>query len=218
MRNKTIQRFWAKVDKSAGPDECWPWTAGTYKGGYGQFFCEGEGRRAQAVAKELATGELAAGRCACHTCDNPPCCNPSHIFWDTSQGNTADRHKKHRSARGERAGLAILTDAQVVEIRTRYTPHDPIHGRKPLAEEFGVSQVTIADLLRGKTWTHCLDVAPCQPKKPYYGKPKLSAAQVTEIRERYPAETQIILAEEFGVHQATISAIVRGVTHKSEVG
>jgi hypothetical protein len=29
------ERYWSKVDKSGGPDACWPWTAGRSAGGYG---------------------------------------------------------------------------------------------------------------------------------------------------------------------------------------
>lgn len=32
------KRFWRKVDKSGGPDACWPWLASTHPGGYGQFY------------------------------------------------------------------------------------------------------------------------------------------------------------------------------------
>jgi len=29
-------RFWSKVDQSAGPNACWPWTAYRNPGGYGE--------------------------------------------------------------------------------------------------------------------------------------------------------------------------------------
>ncbi len=31
MDEKMIARFWAKVDKSAGPDGCWMWTAHAHR-------------------------------------------------------------------------------------------------------------------------------------------------------------------------------------------
>ena len=208
-------RFWSKVDMSGGPDACWPWTAGKYRDEYGQFAIARTGRRAQAVALELHSGELAGGRCALHTCDNPPCCNPKHLFWGTQQENTADRHQKGRSAEGASIGNAALTEDDVVAIRQRYIPKDRENGVRPLAEEFGISRVTVADILRGATWRRCLDRAPCQPKKPYVGKQKLSDDQVYAIRARFPAETQTALAKEFGVNQTTISVIVRHKTRRS---
>jgi hypothetical protein len=39
------QRFWSKVDTSAGPCGCWPWTAARARG-YGRFFWDGKVRQA----------------------------------------------------------------------------------------------------------------------------------------------------------------------------
>lgn len=46
------------------------------------------------------------------------------------------------------------------------------------------------------------------------GKPKLTEAQAREIRRRcrYDCETQASLAAEFGVSEATISRLMRGLT------
>ena len=149
-------RFWSKVDTSAGPHACWPWTAGKYKGGYGQFCANGEGRRAQAVALELHTGEPANGRLACHSCDNPPCCNPEHLWWGTNAENIADRQRKKRQGapRGERAGQAKLTEAQVREARKIYKPYCSVNGGAALARRFGVAQKTMSLALRGEQWGH----------------------------------------------------------------
>jgi hypothetical protein len=50
------QRFWSKVDTSAGRDGCWPWLAARARG-YGRFLWNGKVRQAHQVAYELATGE-----------------------------------------------------------------------------------------------------------------------------------------------------------------
>ena len=31
-----LKRYWDKIDKK-GPNECWPWTAHTARGNYGQI-------------------------------------------------------------------------------------------------------------------------------------------------------------------------------------
>ena len=36
MDEKTIARFWSKVDRG-GPDECWEWRAYRMRNGYGQM-------------------------------------------------------------------------------------------------------------------------------------------------------------------------------------
>lgn len=35
--SRARERFWSKVDRSAGLFECWPWTAGTDKAGYARY-------------------------------------------------------------------------------------------------------------------------------------------------------------------------------------
>jgi hypothetical protein len=40
IRGDDEARFWSHVDRR-GPEECWPWTAGTDRWGYGQFRVEG---------------------------------------------------------------------------------------------------------------------------------------------------------------------------------
>jgi hypothetical protein len=94
--------FWAKVDDSAGPDACWPWTGALFRPGprgygmnYGRIKRNRRTLHAHRVAWELAhgpTGELFV----LHKCDNPPCCNPAHLFLGTAADNMADKVRKGR--------------------------------------------------------------------------------------------------------------------------
>lgn len=103
-------RFWRKVNKSAGPDACWPWTASVFadRNGYGKFQA-GTSRATSRVvyahrfAWELVTGtQIPRGLFACHHCDNPVCCNPSHIFIGTPADNMADMVAKRRHWRHQK--------------------------------------------------------------------------------------------------------------------
>jgi hypothetical protein len=49
-------------------------------------------------------------------------------------------------------GNAKLTKGNVREIRRRHKARDPRDGQKALAKEFGVTIMTISDVLSGKTW------------------------------------------------------------------
>ena len=117
-KRSLADRFNEKVDRSGGPDACWPWT-GTLVNGYGQIGYY-EGRRlikkgAHVVAWALANDEeIPAGnaRVVRHSCDNPPCVNPAHLLIGTSQQNSQDG-----VARGRIRGRRKLTDDQVRELR-----------------------------------------------------------------------------------------------------
>lgn len=72
------ERFWAKVDTSAGPDGCWLWTAATAHG-YGRIWHATKIYRAHRVAYELLIGPIPGGLQIDHLCRTPLCVNPSHL-------------------------------------------------------------------------------------------------------------------------------------------
>jgi HNH endonuclease/AP2 domain len=85
------QRFWEKVDTSAGPDGCWEWLASRARGGYGQFRLGRRMPRAHRLAYELATGERLGDRQAQQICRNRACVNPAHIRPATQKQNSEHR-------------------------------------------------------------------------------------------------------------------------------
>jgi len=83
------QRFWAKVDQTAGVFACWNWTATTSIGGrYGAFYIEGRMRPAHQVAYELRVGPIPDGLEMDHLCRNAHCVNPAHLEPVTHQENS----------------------------------------------------------------------------------------------------------------------------------
>ena len=107
------------------------------------------------VAFELTRGAIPDGLLVCHRCDNPPCCNPAHLFLGTKAHNNSDRHQKGRTvpsgARGERAGKAKLTDAEVQEMRRLRAMNVP---QDELAERFNVNQSMVSRVVNRKNWRH----------------------------------------------------------------
>lgn len=158
MRKPVEERYWPKVDRSGGPDACWPWTAHRMKSGYGLFAVPNgtsyaAPHLAHRVSWALVNGPIPDGLFVCHSCDNPPCCNPSHLFLGTPQDNARDMQAKGRAVirRGESATMAKLTTEQAREVRRRARA-----GESPtrLGDEFGVSDTLVQRIRDGLAWRH----------------------------------------------------------------
>lgn len=91
--------LWGRVDKSGGPEACWPWTGARHKG-YGMIGIARKKHGTHRVAYALATGDPGDLH-VCHACDNPPCCNPAHLFLGTHQDNMRDLVAKGRALKSE---------------------------------------------------------------------------------------------------------------------
>ena len=94
------ERFWPKVDRSGGPDVCWPWTGARSKktsAHYGVIRKGGKllGAHRVSLALVKSGGRMPKGKDACHKCDNPICCNPDHLFWGTHRENMRDYAAKY---------------------------------------------------------------------------------------------------------------------------
>lgn len=142
-------RLWRHVDKSGGPDACWPYTGAKSSTGYGSLGGN-SGGGAHRVAYEAANGPILDGLLqVCHHCDNPPCCNPAHLFLGTALDNSLDMVSKGRAVdtRNERSPRARLINAQVAEIRRRWAGGETL---KSLAPEFGVSTSYLSRMMRGE--------------------------------------------------------------------
>jgi hypothetical protein len=147
-------RFWSYVDKSAGPDGCWPWLgADDGRRGYGKFkLASYESARTHRIAYALANG-VGPILDVLHRCDNPPCCNPAHLFEGDHNANMADMVSKGRSIGGglpgELSQAAKLTAAQVVQIRARIKAGESNVG---IARDYGVGDDIISRIKMGKAW------------------------------------------------------------------
>lgn len=153
-------RFWSKVDKSAGPDGCWPWLASVIKPSklaeipYGQFGLAGATYKAHRVAYAMHHKmQLPASVIIRHTCNNGVCCNPEHLITGTQLLSCPDKMIacRRNAVRGEKAGMAKLTDDQVRAIRAARAQGKILSA---IAIEFGISISTAGKICAGQLWTH----------------------------------------------------------------
>jgi hypothetical protein len=87
------QRFWTKVDRSGGPEACWPWKGGTNSNGqHGRFKIKGRLYSPHRIAYSLEKGPIPnePDRYVLHSCDNGGCCNPKHIRIGSAHENAMD--------------------------------------------------------------------------------------------------------------------------------
>lgn len=135
-----IARLWEKVDRSGGPDSCWPWRGARNDNGYGIIRVRGRNLRTHRLALGL---ELALARepFVLHSCDNPPCCNPAHLSVGTQADNVHDMLSK-----GRRRYVTRLSAAQVAGIRDA-ARNGATQGA--IASEYGLSQSYVSMIVSG---------------------------------------------------------------------
>lgn len=151
MDEKTIARFWSKVDRR-GPDECWLWQASTQTSGYGQMNL-GRGRvwLAHRFSFLVSRGNIPKGLFVCHTCDVRNCVNPGHLFLGTPADNAADMARKRRGKGCPRPGTSnpackLSTDSVLSIFFSTKTQRES-------AREHGVSQRLVQMIKSGKKWS-----------------------------------------------------------------
>lgn len=94
------ERLAAGVDKSGGPDACWPWTGSSNGKGYGQTW-DGDLDRmvyTHRLAYELANGPIPDGLYVDHMCHSRRCCNPGHLRVATPGQNMQNRAGANRDS------------------------------------------------------------------------------------------------------------------------
>lgn len=215
------RRFWRRVDKEGpvpahcpelGPCAVWRPPSGR-TAAYPTMTIGKRSRVATSVAWFLEYG-VWPNFWMLHRCDGGEigCVRVSHLFDGTAADNSADMVAKGRAGgggpRGERAGAAVLTVAEVIEIRALYEAGGITYYQ--LAERFGVARPTIQSILSGRTWSHLLTETPI-----IVARDKLTPDDVREIRRELAAGTLgKVIAARFGVVPGRISSIKHGLTWK----
>ena len=150
-----------KIDETTG---CWLWQKSLDRTGYARVRYDGPGNTngrilIHRLSYLIFNGDIPKndeyhGTCVTHICDVRHCCAPSHLVLGTHKDNMNDMVNKKRACvrKGEIAPNAILTDAQVLEIRKKYIPY--VYTQRQLSEEYNVSLSAIGMIICKSNWKH----------------------------------------------------------------
>jgi hypothetical protein len=129
---------------------CWLWMGCYNKQGYG--ICRRPITYAHRASYVAFVGPIPLGLLVLHSCDTPSCINPAHLRVGTQKENMRDRDRqRHRVApKGERHNGHRLTESQVLEIK-KLSHHI---NKTAVGRYYGVSRVTISNVIRNKAWKH----------------------------------------------------------------
>lgn len=138
-------RFMRFVKMGPARGDCWEWTGGKGRDGYGIFSdVNRRSKRAHRWLFELLNGPLSKELVVRHRCDNPSCANPLHLEPGTALENSRDViERAPPDARGRRPRI---TDAQVLEIRSAAacgTRH------RDIAARYGISRPHVSNIIYG---------------------------------------------------------------------
>lgn len=131
---------------------------------------------------------------------------PTNLRWSTKKENEGDKIKHGTLLIGERSSSARLTESEVAQCRE-------LAGRgsrvTDLANQFGVSQQHMSDVLNGRRWAHLPNA-----RRPFDSRRLLSDEQVRQIRSMSGEKSQTAIATMFGVSRNAVYQIIHRITYQ----
>jgi len=147
VSRKEVADFVAQALSYAGT-ECLLWPFGKGGMGYGSGVHKGRAATMHRAICELAHGAAPSNKHhAAHACGTRLCVAPQHLRWATAAENQADRLLHGTDTRGEKHGMAKLTEQDVLAIRAQSW-----RSGNALAAEYGVGKSTISQIRHRRFW------------------------------------------------------------------
>jgi hypothetical protein len=126
--------------------------AATTPSGYSIVNVSGKMKFVHVLVLEAFVGPRPDGAEARHNNDVKSDNRVANLCWGTHSENYVDRVRNGGGNHGSRHGLAKLTEAAVVAIRSAYASGNVTH--KELGAQFGVSREAVGLVTRGDRWRH----------------------------------------------------------------
>ena len=147
-----FEKNFRKKFTEGAPQSCWLWR-GAGSDGYGHVKVGSTMEGAHRVAYRLFVQPIPRGAHVLHACDERRCVNPAHLHVGTHADNMREKAERGRAVaqRGAANPRALLTRAQVVEVRRLYRPRAV--SITVLAERFGVARSSIHRIIHGRSYS-----------------------------------------------------------------
>lgn len=118
------------------------------RGGYGVKNAKGKNWQAHRLVWTEHYGTIPKGMVIRHMCNNPACINIDHLNIGTMADNIKDRDNAGRTAKGNKAGRAKLTEEDVLDILKKEM------SATEYAKKYNVTGNHIQRLWRKTCWKH----------------------------------------------------------------
>lgn len=150
------ERYFRDVVLVYDGNDCLAWPYGRRDNGYGSIHADGKNHIvSRRLCEEVNGPPPTPGHEAAHSCGNGHlgCCTKRHLSWKTPKENEVDKLTHGTRCRGERNGVAKLTEADVHEIRA-------LRGsmtQSKIAAQFNLRRQQISRIHTGTSWAWLVD-------------------------------------------------------------
>lgn len=155
-----LERYERQTDRTTDPNGCHLWTGTRSRDGYGKILAHRKHWLAHRFGWTQYVGQIPEGLVVRHfICDNPPCQNIDHLMLGTVYDNNHDmlRKGRYRGWQGHRWTSENSPNAKLTPDAVRCIRSSYIQGLvtfSDLADEFGVSRLTISRVISRESWAN----------------------------------------------------------------
>jgi len=216
ISERDYERFWSKVDTTNNIDDCWDWTAGLLKCGYGQFkttFMHSP-IGAHRFSYQLYFGPIPFCHIknwdyheVMHLCNNPKCVNPTHLELGDTSLNGKYMAESKRSLSNELNSSCKYSDKLILEIFERVS-NDTLLSVNAIQSEYNMTFSEVHALFDNRIRSNLKHDYDLKKLKKKICFTRLTVEEVNEIKKLLKQNVQIsYIASKFNKSLSAIYGI-----------